>query len=276
MNKINQERRTEPRKHFVHHQLKWKFEHFRTAMTEDASAYEEEVYHNSIKGGSKNIDPRGNITKRRVQFSEPLEYWREYDKETGELCEEKNPGEQQESIQYCGENVDKLDQSDIEERNHTESQTELIQSFNKLEDPRIGAQRQIKEKRKECSVESKQNVKLDTSCLHKKQLTKNSPIRCLEESSKASGKINLNLRGACPLLQKYCVPTAAVSTSLGKKPSPLPLGFNRKIYDERLLPSSFKSGNKNWNSSSKTGETGTGLPPVVGNVRTPHIVQLFD
>ena len=244
-------------------------------MTEDSSVYEE-VFHNGIEEGSKNIDPKGNITRKRVQFSEPLEYWREFDKETGELCEEKKPGEQQESIRYCGENVDdKLDQSGIEERTYTETQTELIQSLNKVEDTRIGTQRQIKDKRKECSVESKQIVKLDASYLPKKQLTKNSPIRCLEESSKTSGKINLNLRGACPVLQKYCAPTA-VSTSIGKKPSPLPLGFNRKIYDERLLPSSFKSGNKSWNSSSKTGETGTGLPPVVGNVRTPHIVQLFD
>lgn len=245
-------------------------------MTEDSSVYREEVYHKGIEEGSKNIDPKGNITRKRVQFSEPLEYWREFDKETGELCEEKKPGEQQESIQYCGENVgDKLDPNGIEERTYTESQTELIQSLNKVEDTRIGTQRQIKDKRKECSVESKQNVKLDASCLPKKQLTKNSPIRCLEESSKTSGKISLNLRGACPVLHKYCAPTA-VSTSTGKKPSPLPLGFNRKIYDERLLPSSFKSGNKSWNSSSKTGETGTGLPPVVGNVRTPHIVQLFD
>ena len=220
---------------------------------------------------------------RKVQFSRPLEYWREFDKETGELSEITDAKVKEvELSQHC-KNVETLDNIDRGNSGQsiakTQSITEVIQSFQKRQDRRIYALRQVEEKSpKDCNTERKQRLKLASSSSYNKQLHKRSLLCNVANCSKldTSEKFLWNLRKESPHVQGYF--TYSFSTSLCmltsfKAPPPLPLVCTKsKVYDERLLPSTFESARGY--PSPKTRENG--LPPVIGKLPTPYIVQLFD
>lgn len=219
---------------------------------------------------------------RKVQFSRPLEYWREFDKETGELREIKDSRVKEvELSQHC-KNVETLHNTDRGNSGQniakTQSITEVIQAFQKRHDRRINALKQVEEKSPKDCTERKQRLKLASSSSYNKQLHKRSLLCNVSNCSKldTGEKFLWNLRKESPHVQSYF--TYSFSTSLCMltsftAPPPLPLVCTKsKVYDERLLPSTFESARGY--PSSKTRENG--LPPVIGKLTTPYIVQLFD
>lgn len=228
--------------------------------------------------------------KRRVQFSSPLEYWREFDRETGEiykLKDSKIPEEEEmkqplKNIETCdkdqGKDAQKLDYKGAPK---TQSITDVIQAFQKRQYKRIDVSKQTQEKRKDLNAFQKRNVKPPSGSLHTKQLKHGRLLCNVPTCSKLAtdGEFLLNLRDKPSLIQSYC--TYSFSSSMGMltsfKVSPLPLvSTSRKLYDERLLPrTAFGSVDRKY-SSIRTARNDSGLPPVVGKLSTPYIVQLFD
>lgn len=226
--------------------------------------------------------------KRKVQFSRPLEHWREFDKETGELSELKDSKMRGKLTQYC-RNVETFTDKNRENSGSenidckggakTQSITEMIQAFQKRQDRRINALKQAEEKRKDCYTRSKQNVKLASSALHIKQVNKGSLLCNIANCSKLArdGEFLWNFPKESCLIQSYCTYSFSASLSMLTSfnvPPPLPLVCSsRKLYDERLLPTTYESAGRRY-PHSKT--EGNGLPPVFGKLPTPYIVQLFD
>ena len=223
--------------------------------------------------------------KRKVQFSRSLEYWREFDKETGELSEVTDLKIKEVELTPHCKNVKTLDNTDRGNSGQniakTQSITEVIQAFQKRQDRRINALKQVpveEKSSKDCEIERKQRVKLASTTSYSKQLHKRSVLCNVANSSTldTGEKFLWNLRNESPHVQGYF--TYSFSASLCmltsfKTPPPLPLVCSKsKVYDERLLPSTFESASSY--SSPKPGENG--LPPVVGKLPTPYIVQLFD
>ena len=227
---------------------------------------------------------------RKVQFSNPLEHWREFDKETGEMYElndsktthEENMKQQLKNTCDKGQDTDNSqDKLDCKGAVKTQSITQVIQAFQKRQYRRIDVSKQTQEKpRQDFNAVTKKNAKSSSSSLHTKQL-KNSPLLCNVSTCSTlatDGEFSLNLRKEPSLIQSYC--TYSFSSSMGMLTSftvsQLPLVSNsRKLYDERLLPRTvFTSVERKYNSM-KTAKYGSGLPPV-GKLTTPHIVQLFD
>ena len=228
--------------------------------------------------------------KRRVKFSEPLEYWREFDRETGELCKEKTGIELKKATSQHWENiqdVEKLgkgyifnsaDQTETEDRSQTDCRAKDIHFYQTGKETRMRKAPKLVEDKagRDCIFESEQNMRQISSSLHKKGLVKKTSPCNVERRSRTNGNIEQSLRTdlELPHIKSYCM--SSVSLDIGKvPPPPFPFAGSRKIYDERLLPSSFVSA-KRIHSSSKIQGPEVGFPPVVGKLRTPHIVQLFD
>lgn len=228
--------------------------------------------------------------KRKVQFSNPLEYWREFDKETGEMYElddSKSPDEEKmqqqlKNIETSCDNQDRNAQEKLDCKGavKTQSITDVIQAFQKRQYRRIDVSKQTQEKRQNFNAVIKRNVKSSSSSLHTKQL-KHSRLLCnVSTCSKLAtdGEFLLNLRKEPSLIQSYCTYSFSSSMAMltGFKVSPLPLvSTSRKLYDERLLPrTAFTSVERKY-PSIRTAKCDGGLPPV-GKLSTPYIVQLFD
>lgn len=225
--------------------------------------------------------------KRRVQFSCPLEYWREFDRETGEVYELKDSkipeGEEMKqplkNIETCDKDApQKLDYKGAPK---TQSITDVIEALQKRQHKRIDVSKQKQGKRQDLNAVQKRNVKPPPSSLHTKQL-KNGRLLCnVTTCSKLAtdGEFLLNLHKRPSLIESYC--TYSFSSSMGMltsfKVSPLPLvSTSRKLYEERLLPcTAFGSVDRKYSSIRTTRNDGR-LPPVVGKLSTPYIVQLFD
>lgn len=244
----------------------------------------------SFSEHSLNYNTAIQKAKRKVQFSEPLEHWREFDKETGEMYElndSKNTHEEKmkQQLNYtCDKDPDTdngQDKLDCKGAVKTQSITEVIQAFQKRQFRRIDVSKQTQEKpRQDFNAVIKKNAKSSSGSLNTKQL-KHSPLLCnVSTCSKLAtdGQFLLNLRKEPSLIQSYC--TYSFSSSMGMltsfKVSPLPLVSNsRKLYDERLLPRTVFTSLERKHNSIRTAKYGSGFPPV-GKLTTPHIVQLFD
>lgn len=246
--------------------------------TEHASCVDEET--NCVQDGSV------QKAQKRVKFSEPLEYWKEFDIETGELDDtpsEISEEREVELTQHC-KTVGNLDenQGDSSQNNDskgggkTQSITKVIHAFQKRQDKGINELKQAEEKRKDCTTASKQQAKLAPSgFLTCKYLNKRSSL-CNETKRSRLGldeKCSWNPHKESQRIRLDCTYSLSMSNN-SKVPPSLPLVCTgRKIYDERLLPTSFPSAGKRF---SPTKPKGTGFPPIVGKFSTPHIVQLFD
>ena len=245
--------------------------------------------HTSFSEGKTNVNRGVQKAKRKVQFSLPLEYWREFDKETGELDEVKDSVLKEslsplhcKNVETFNNNLDGMNSGqniDCKGGAKTQSIKEVIQTFQKRQDKRIDALKQAEEKTKHYKSGSKQNVKLASSALHIKQLNKRSLLCNVANRSKLAtdGKCLWNFHKESSLIQSYCTYSFSPSLSMlsgFKVTSPLPLaGTTRKLYDERLLPARF---DRSGRLLSSTKPRANGLPPVVGKLPTPYIVQLFD
>ena len=233
--------------------------------------------------------------KRRVQFSNPLEHWREFDKETGQMYElnsSKSADEEKSKQQF--KNIVTSDQDQDTERDNgqekldgnkvgvkTQSITEVIQPFQKRQHRKIDVSKQTHEKtRGDFSAVLKKYAKPSPSSLHTKQLKHGRLLCNVSSCSKLTTdeELLLNLRKEPSLIQSYC--TYSFSSSMGMltgfKASSLPLIANsRKLYDERLLPRTVFTSVERKYPSIRTAKYGSGLP-LVGERTTPYIVQLFD
>ena len=229
--------------------------------------------------------------KRKVQFSTPLEYWREFDKETGEMYElddSKNTDEEEMKQQLKNIVTHDKDQDtdngqeklDGKVAVKTQRITDVIQAFQKRQYRRVDVPKQTQEKRQNLNDVTIRKAKSSASSLHTKQL-KHSPLLCnVSTSSKleTDKEFLVNLRKEPSLIQSYC--TYSFSSSMGMltgfKVSPLPLvSTSRKVYDERLLPRTVFTSVERKYPSIRTAKYDSGLPPV-GKPSTPYIVQLFD
>ena len=248
------------------------------------------IEHASLCEGKINSYAGVQKPKRKVQFSRPLEYWREYDKETGQLSELKDSKIKEKSTQHS-KNVEVFDKNrenssqqniDCKGGAKTQSITEVIQAFQKRQNKKLNVLKQADEKRKDCITGCKQNVKLSaatSSSLHLKQLNNRKLFCNVANCSKLTtdGGYLVNLHKESSLIQSYC--TYSFSTSLSmltsfKVPPSSPfVCTSRKLYDERLLPNTPQSAARNYYSPKTFGSE---LPPVAGKLPTPHIVQLFD
>ncbi|XP_078370229.1 uncharacterized protein LOC144653966 [Oculina patagonica] len=224
--------------------------------------------------------------KRRVQFSSPLEYWREFDKETGEVYELKDLKiAEGEGMKQPLKNIETYDNDQSKNAQKgvpkTQSITDVIQAFQKRQYKRIDVSKQTQEKRQDFSAVQKRNVKPSSGSLHTKQLKHGRLLCNVSTCSKLAndGEFLLNLREKPSLIQSYC--TYSFSSSMGMltgfKVSPLPLvSTSSKLYDERLLPrTAFGTVDRKY-SSIRTARNDGGLPSVFGKSSTPYIVQLFD
>lgn len=267
-----------------------------STMTEDHPFFVSEPA--SYSEHSLNFNTAIQKPKRKVQFSNPLEHWREFDKETGEMYELNNSKSvEEEKMKQQFNNIVTSDQDQNTGRDNglekldgnkvvvkTQSTTEAIQPFQKREHRKIDVSKQTKEKtRQDFSAVIKKNAKCSSRSLHTKQLKQVKHDRLLCDVSTCSklttdGELLLNLGKEPSLIQSYC--TYSFSSSMGMltgfKASPLPLGSSsRKLYDERLLPRTVFTGVERKYPSIRTAKYDNGLP-LVGERTTPHIVQLFD
>ena len=262
-------------------------------MLEIHSVEEEDVNFSGSPSFSE-LDANPIRVKRKVHFSHPLEHWREFDKETGELYELKNATAQEteenltepsKNIETCDKDRCKRDQKqDCNNGAKTQRITDVIQAFQRRgQYKRTNASKQTPDKRQSQDFNNsvvKRNVKFPSTSLHTKQLKPGDLLCKVSTCSKLAndGEFMFNLRRKEPSqIQSYC--TYSFSSTLGMltgfKVSPLPLVCtSRKLYDERLLPAAFRERKY---STGKTSRNANGLPPVVrGKLSTPHIVQLFD
>lgn len=238
-----------------------------------------------------------NKAKRKVQFSRPLEYWREFDKETGEFLYElkdiakmSDAGKLKETcVEKIHETFNANEDEDGQKLDYkqngakTQSITDVIQAFQKRQCKKIDTSKQSQEKRRKDVTRIKQNVKLPSPSLHTRQLKNGRLLYNAPTCSKLAvreGEFLLNLRKEPSLIQSYC--TYSFSSSLGmltsfKMSARLPLVCTgRKLYDERLLPTTFSTVQRKYSTIRTTARNDGGLPPVVRKLSTPHIVQLFD
>ena len=235
-------------------------------------------------------------TKRKVQFSWPLEYWREFDKETGEVYELKDETTQEvaDSLPKPSENIKtknidvpnlKSDQR-LDWKNSAKAQsiTDVFQVFQKRDYKKANTFKQIKDKRDnpECkkSFIKRNLTTYPSTSLHTKQLKPGSLLCKVSTCSKLAhkGEFTFNARSKEPsLIQSHC--TYSFSSSLGMLtgvtvPSQPLVCTGRKLYDERLLPAVERERKY---SSMYTSKNNNGLPPLTcGKPTTPDIVQLFD
>lgn len=236
-------------------------------------------------------------TKKKVQFSWPLEYWREFDKETGEVYELKDETKQEttdsspdpsDNIETKNKNVPDLKSDQIpgcKNSAKTQSINDVFQVLQKRNYKKTSTFKQTRDKRNnpECknSVNKRNLTTFPSTSLHTKQLKPSSLFCKVSSCSKLAhkGEFTLYLRSKeRSLIQDHC--NYSFSSSLGmltrvKVPS-LPLVCTgRKLYDERLLPVAERK-KKNC-SPVYTSKNNNGLPPLsCGKLATPDIVQLFD
>ena len=247
----------------------------------------------SFSEHSLNCNTAIHKAKRKVQFSNQLEHWREFDKETGEIYElDDSKSADEEKIEQQLKNIVASDQDqdtdngqeklDCKGAVKTQSITEVIQAFQKRQFRRIDVSKQTQEKTRQefGALIMKKNAKSSSRSLNTKQLKHNRLLCNVSTCSKLStdGGLLLNLRKEPSLIQSYC--TYSFSSSMGMltgfKVSPLPLVSNsRKLYDERLLPRTVSTSVERKYPSIRTAKYNSGLPPV-GKLSTPYIVQLFD
>ena len=235
--------------------------------------------------------------KRKVQFSNPLEHWREFDKETGQMYEVNNSkSADEEKLKQQFKNIVTSDQDQGTKRDNgqekldgskvvdvkTQSITEVIQPFQKRQHRKIDVLKQKAEEktREDFSAVIKTNAKASSSSLHTKQLKHGRLLCNVSSCSKLTtdGELLLNLRKEPSLIQSYCTYSFSSSMNMltGFKASTLPLVPNsRKLYDERLLPRTLFTSVERKYPSIRTAKYGSGLP-LVGERTTPYIVQLFD
>ena len=229
--------------------------------------------------------------KRKVQFSNKLEHWREFDKETGEMYElgdsintdeEKMKQQLKNIVTYDKDQVTDNGQEKLDFKGavKTQSISDVIQAFQKRRYKRIDVPKQTQEKRQDLNAVIKRKAKSSASPLHTKQLKQGRLLCNVSTCSKleTDGELMVNSRKEPSLIQSYC--TYSFSSSMGMltgfKVSPLPLvSTSRKVYDERLLPRTVFTSVERKYPSIRTAKYHSGLPPV-GKLSTPYIVQLFD
>lgn len=220
---------------------------------------------------------------RKVKFSRPLEYWKEFDKETGNISELKESRVKENLALQSKKRTDTSRQNnDPKGRTKSPSIVNVVEAFQKRQNERLNVLKQSEEKEKDCISGCKQNVKLSVftpgSLLIKKP-DKNRKLHSVENCPKLTtddGALLSNFQKESSQIQSYC--TYSFSTSLrmltGFKERPfLPIVCsNRKLYDDRLLPNTSAE-----NCMRRNYETaGKGLPHVVKKLTTPYIVQLFE
>ena len=266
-------------------------------MTEDHPFFVSEPA--SYSEHSLNCNTAIQKAKRKVQFSNPLEHWREFDKETGEIYElNSSKCVDEEKMKQQLKNIVTSDQDENTGRDNgqenldgnkvvvkTQSITEAIQPVQKRQHRKIDVSKQMEEKTRQdfSAVIKKNHVKSSSRSLHTKQLKQVKHDRLLCNVSACSkltteGGLLLNVRKEPSLIHSYCTYSFSSSMSMltGFKASPLPLVSNsRKLYDERLLPRTVFTSVERKYPSIRTAKYDSGLP-LVGERTTPHIVQLFD
>lgn len=230
--------------------------------------------------------------KRKVQFSNKLEHWREFDKETGEIYElEDSINTDEEKMKQQLNNIVTYDKDQVTDNGQekldckgavkTQSITDVIQAFQNRRYKRRNVPKQTQEKSQDLNAVIKRKAKSSASPLHTRQLKHGRLLCNVSTCSKletVDGELMVNSRKEPSLIQSYC--TYSFSSSMGMltgfKVSPLPLvSTSRKVYDERLLPRTVLTSVERKYPSIRTTKYHSGLPPV-GKLSTPYIVQLFD
>ena len=241
-------------------------------VSENASRYgEEESNQTGVRKRS-----------RKVKFSRPLEYWKEFDKETGNISELKDSRVKENLALQSKKRTDKSRQNN-DPKGGTKSQSiaSIVEAFQKRQNEKLNALKQSEEKEKDCTSGCKQNVKLSVftpGSLHIKKPDKNRKLHSVENCPKLTtdGALLCNFQKKSSRIQNYC--TYSFSTSLrmltGFKERPfLPIVCSsRKLYDDRLLPNTPAENCMRGNYET----AGKGLPDVVKKLTTPYIVQLFE
>lgn len=219
---------------------------------------------------------------RKVKFSRPLEYWKEFDKETGNISELKDSRIKENLASQSKKETDTSRQNNNPKgRTKSQSIAEVIEAFQNRQNEKWNVLKQSEEKRKDCMSGCKQNVKLSVftpGSLHIKKPDKNRKLHSVANCPKltTNGALLCNFHKEYSQIQNYC--TYSFSTSLRmltslKEPPFLPIVCSsRKLYDERLLPNTPGENcmRKNYQTAGK------GLSHVVNKLTTPYIVQLFE
>lgn len=241
-------------------------------VSENVSRYGDEES-NEIGVGKRN---------RKVKFSRPLEYWKEYDKETGNISELKD-SRVKENLALQSKKRTDISRQNNDSKGRTKSQSiaKVVEAFQKRQNEKLNVLKQSEEKEKDCISGCKQNVKLSLftpGSLHIKKPDKNRKLHSVANCPKLTtdGALLSNFHKESSRIQNYC--TYSFSTSLRmltsfKEPPFLPIVCSsRKLYDDRLLPNTPAE-----NCTRGNYETaGKGLPHVVKKLSTPYIVQLFE
>lgn len=241
-------------------------------VSESASRYGDEES-NETGVGKRN---------RKVKFSRPLEYWKEYDKETGNISELKDSRVKENLVLQSKKRTDVSRQNnDSKGRTKSQSIAKVVEAFQKRQNEKLNVLKQSEEKEKDCISGCKQNVKLSVftpGSLHIKKPEKNRKLHSVANCPKLTtdGALLCNFHKESSRIQNYC--TYSFSTSLRmltsfKEPPFLPIVCSsRKLYDDRLLPNTPAENCMRGNYQT----AGKGLPHVVKKLSTPYIVQLFE
>lgn len=241
-------------------------------VSENASRYGEE------ESNQTGVGKRS----RKVKFSRPLEYWKEFDKETGNISELKDSRVKENLALQSKKRTDTSRQNnDPKGRTKSQSIAKVVEAFQKRQNEKLNVLKQSEEKEKDCISGCKQNVKLSVftpGSVHIKKPDKNrkphSVVNCPKLTT--DGALLCNFQKESSRIQNYC--TYSFSTSLrmltGFKERPfLPIVCSsRKLYDDRLLPNTPAENCMSGNYQT----AGKALPHVVKKLTTPYIVQLFE
>jgi len=244
-------------------------------VSENASRYGEEKSNQT--GAGKRI--------RKVKFSRPLEYWKEYDKETGNISELKDSRVKENLALQSKKRTDTSRQNnDPKGRTKSQSIAKVVEAFQKRQNEKLNVLKQSEEKEKDCISGCKQNVKLSVftpitpGSLHIKKPDKNRKLHSVENCPKLTtdGTLLCNFHKESSRIQNYCTYSFSTSlrmlTSFKERPFLPIVCSSRKLYDDRLLPNTPAEScmRRNYQTAGK------GLPHVVKKLTTPYIVQLFE
>ena len=220
---------------------------------------------------------------RKVKFSRPLEYWKEYDKETGNISELKDSRVKENLALQSKKRTDKSRQNnDPKGRKKSPSIANVVEAFQKRQNEKLNVLKQSEEEEKDCTSGCKQNVKLSVftpGSLHIKKPDKNRKLHSVANCPKLTtddGALLCNFHKESSRIQNYCTYSFSTSlrmlTSFRERPFLPIVCSSRKLYDDRLLPNTPAE-----NCMRRNYETaGKGLPHVVKKLTTPYIVQLFE
>ncbi|XP_020898059.1 uncharacterized protein LOC110236844 [Exaiptasia diaphana] len=218
--------------------------------------------------------------EKRVRFSHPLEYWKEFDENTGilqDLDNIKHLQKPKQEIAVSPKAIDITDKYDNGKRSRgkvARSITEAVQSF-QAEDEKTSVRKFIAHyKRTTVHVPERMNYrKSQNAVISQFEKTDSSSLdSTIENDTKFCKLCNSDLLTGdqtCPSLSyggKYYTPLRPPT----QRPLSLPT-LHRKTFEERLLPHSTHNDHCAYTKYIRTDYKGTPVPQS-----TPFIVQLFE